>query len=221
MTGSAAPVAKPISCRFDVPIELLDGVTLRTLELKVPALQRISSVLLVVEITDLEALRTMAVVASPHGLTETELSGVRIFVAALAVSWNAAIARSLARASVLLGRRMARDASRLGVSTRPGPGGVIDAGRVPAYGRMAVSTATLAHLGRELIAVIALVTVLTPAVLNPKVESWPLLAVAPGTGHCEMSLLEGEGGRRVLIDAKSRWEEPRFLVALAALPSIS
>jgi hypothetical protein len=86
---------------------------------------------------------------------------------------------------------------------------------------MAMCAAALFHLSGELVAVIALVAVFTAVVLNREVEPRALLSVTSCAGDGQMSLLEGKGRGRVLVDAKGGREEACLFVALAALAIVS
>jgi hypothetical protein len=85
---------------------------------------------------------------------------------------------------------------------------------------MAVSAAAFGHLGSELVAMIALVAVLTSMVFDAEVESGPLLPVAAGARHGEVTFLEWECRCRVLLYIEGSRVEPRLLMALATLPVV-
>lgn len=185
--------------------------------LGMPAFQRISGQLRVVECVDFERRGEVTGATGTFGRSETKLPGVCVAMAARAVARRPAVGRPASTLPILLRGTVAAIASGFGVRSGERPGAVVDPWRVPASFAVAVGAAAGSHLVSKLHAVWILVTV--RAGLGLQVQGVPrtLPFVAAPAGHGLMLGYEWELGAAVLFDGEAGGPEPVLVVAGSAV----
>ena len=101
MAITALSITKPVAACLQTQVKKLDTrVTTRALQLSVPSLQSVTSLVFVSKVGDPESIGCVAEVARPDRVTQTELSRVGVGVAAITLGWSAPVRRTTAGAPV-------------------------------------------------------------------------------------------------------------------------
>src|SRR5882672_7091301 len=132
---------QPPAVRRALAGQVRHRMALRALQRSVRTRERPAGDRLVVEARDLEGRRRVTPVALEHGPREPKLTQVHVVMASAAVARDTPVARAVSGLAVLRRRVMAAVALRGGVNARERPDTVIDLGKTPPVGLMAVPAA--------------------------------------------------------------------------------